>query len=820
MITKTIQKTIFATFTKPTLVLGNFPNNYHIITSIQLNETNDLYDYKTTCDFLNLYGIKKIVIITIVKNPKIFEIKINNYKGKKDTTIIEYLIPSVFFWTYSGLTKFIFFNKEKGLKEENEFQFFNDFNLDTITPYFIIYKFEDTSWFEIVSLFKFFNITISGGSTVKRHINSVIVAQLNLFLICLERENFMKKTWNSFHNVSRISHRIWYDYNLSIEEVNTCFNRWESIVKNEEERKEIIEYANKPYQINYIINLVEVRKIIDILKLIKTKLELDKAQENNEKIEENSNISNEISNENLNNNSNSNNTSNNINNSPLKNNLLGQGQKREFHTSNSFKIKRNFHTTSYVNRIDSKIKDNIKNKDKIKEKKEKKIIDYKVNDNTNLFLNEIKEILIDPNLTDRQKQWKIENSWIEIIAEELTDPQILLQKYGQKLHKYVSEATETLNLHFDRDLLKKFPFLINLGKKNIEYMLITFSLVISNIFKQKFTSLACYVGKTIVYWVYKKSLKNNLISEDLSLSEFYTNNEIKEETILKLGSKFILLYTQIPQDLFEITHERESYNRYHTSIIKINEKYLDYITNNLIIHPFKLPMVCEPNHWSEKDFGGYMSNLEMKDQIITGSFLQGHQIKKNDIFYDTINYLNKIKFKINNKLLEYIKNEGKFLIDKIPINQSLKLQKDITLKIADCFSNYKDPIYLTVIGDWRGRIYTQSFFLDYQGQDLSSALLNFYEGEKITQSGLEYLYVFGANNHNERDIKKRKYADRINWVKRNYDKIINLDEELILSAENPFTFTSFCLTMKEIHENPNTLVNIPIFLDATQMGRV
>jgi DNA-directed RNA polymerase len=76
-------------------------------------------------------------------------------------------------------------------------------------------------------------------------------------------------------------------------------------------------------------------------------------------------------------------------------------------------------------------------------------------------------------------------------------------------------------------------------------------------------------------------------------------------------------------------------------------------------------------------------------------------------------------------------------------------------------------------------------------------LLNFWEGEPLSSEGKNYLYIYGANNHNENSISKESYLDRINWVKINYEQIINLDRELILSAENKFIFTAFCLNMRE-----------------------
>jgi DNA-directed RNA polymerase len=123
-----------------------------------------------------------------------------------------------------------------------------------------------------------------------------------------------------------------------------------------------------------------------------------------------------------------------------------------------------------------------------------------------------------------------------------------------------------------------------------------------------------------------------------------------------------------------------------------------------------------------------------------------------------------------------------------------------------------------VNADWRGRIYTQSFYISYQGSDLASALINFDKGQVLNEVGKIYLYIYGANNHNENNISKCSFDNRIEWVELNYAKIISLDKDLILSAENPFLFISFCIIMRNINSNPNYLVKLPIFLDATCNG--
>lgn len=134
--------------------------------------------------------------------------------------------------------------------------------------------------------------------------------------------------------------------------------------------------------------------------------------------------------------------------------------------------------------------------------------------------------------------------------------------------------------------------------------------------------------------------------------------------------------------------------------------------------------------------------------------------------------------------MNYLLNEGKYILDEIKSKDDL--QRTITLKLAESLSS--SNFYLTVRSDWRGRLVTESFFLTYQGNDLSVALTNFFEGEALTEKGLYNFKIHGANTHNKDGLSKKSYFDRVQWVNDNYNKIINLDRELILSAENPFSF--------------------------------
>jgi hypothetical protein len=65
--------------------------------------------------------------------------------------------------------------------------------------------------------------------------------------------------------------------------------------------------------------------------------------------------------------------------------------------------------------------------------------------------------------------------------------------------------------------------------------------------------------------------------------------------------------------------------------------------------------------------------------------------------YSAINYINSIKFSFNNLLLEYLNNEGEYLLNIIKGEDELQrnsyfLQRSISLKIAETYKNI--PFYL------------------------------------------------------------------------------------------------------------------------------
>ena len=439
------------------------------------------------------------------------------------------------------------------------------------------------------------------------------------------------------------------------------------------------------------------------------------------------------------------------------------------------------------------------------------------------FLNTIEDLInnlkncenIDNHNLENRKheiQKYIESEWINIVKNSMSENKNLNSNL-KKVIKFVQESVALAN--YKRRSKRIIPVLTD-TIENLEYVLITFALIISYHKKMGYTALAQIIGNNIIYYYYKNVVKSKSKKDNIEWNEFKKINNITDRRSVLLGDYFLTCFS-----FSGIIYKEFNGEESDIAVIKFNTDYLDEIKQNLIISPSTLPMLCEPAKWGDKKYGGFLENDILKKEIYTKSPSNKHKIENKELLYNSVNYLNSIQFEINIDLLEFLGKKGNSLLyTNEEISESERLQQAITLKIAETYKNI--PIYLNTHTDWRGRLYTNSFFISYQGSDLSASLLLLYNGEVLTEQGKEYLYIYGANlfnaKINDHSINKKPFLDRINWVKDNYEKIINLDIEFIKKAESKFLFAAFCLTLKNIHDDPKYIVKLPVFLDATCSG--
>lgn len=306
---------------------------------------------------------------------------------------------------------------------------------------------------------------------------------------------------------------------------------------------------------------------------------------------------------------------------------------------------------------------------------------------------------------------------------------------------------------------------------------------------------------------------------------------------------------------------------------------------SLIFVPKRIPMICPPKpyveinspvllepsastseaHSSENKNiqvdpctpGGYLLNDEQySDDLILDNWLLASKtsILPNNILYKTVNELSNTAFKINVPVLEFILGNYKkynLLVDpdythplslkskltksEKKILESFKSKRDLEANILGLASIFKlvPNFYFPIRLDYRARLYCVTEYLNYQGTELSKALLLFSKGERVLKSdtlSINYLKVYGANCFGN-GLDKLSFEDRINWVNKNEELINNFTKEsskdgksLLEKADNKLLFIAFCFEYKNYlaslknDKEDNFITYLPIQFDASCNG--
>jgi DNA-directed RNA polymerase len=211
----------------------------------------------------------------------------------------------------------------------------------------------------------------------------------------------------------------------------------------------------------------------------------------------------------------------------------------------------------------------------------------------------------------------------------------------------------------------------------------------------------------------------NIQSDVADFHEFKEQINLTDMEIIKLGNFFLDILCRFPSDMFEKIFEEGSNDGSYQGIAKLgfNHESIEAIRSNIVIEPASLPMLIEPIKWSETVYGGNILNKDLKQDLLTVSTYHGHKTENRNNLFKAINNMSSVKFGFNNSLINYLENEGSFLLVNDEKTKSEQLQINIQLNVAQIYS--KVPFYLPLQADWRGRIYVQSFFANYQGSDLS-----------------------------------------------------------------------------------------------------
>lgn len=348
---------------------------------------------------------------------------------------------------------------------------------------------------------------------------------------------------------------------------------------------------------------------------------------------------------------------------------------------------------------------------------------------------------------------------------------------------------------------------------------------------------------------------------------------------IRAGTTLIDILIKSGADLVETKRMMDNYRRNKVSLYLVFTREVFEVLDNIKALPHTsanyLPLVCPPKDWTKFDDGGYytVKHPFMKVLPKTKRVLVKEDFTK---AYRAINKLQKTAWRVNRRVYDvvtyiYTNNlidpkspkELPRLYGELPTSETVtaediigkfnfslpegmtpeekkewakwnrrrevlsialdgemgrRLQYLMTIDVAKKMLKYERFYYAYQL-DYRSRVYPISDFFTPQSKGYTKAMLEFADGEYLTEEGMYWFRIHTANCWG---LDKEPFEDRVSWFESNRLKILvagNNPLEHIgfwSEADSPYEFLASCIAYAD--HIAGKKVHLPIQLDAVNSG--
>ena len=129
------------------------------------------------------------------------------------------------------------------------------------------------------------------------------------------------------------------------------------------------------------------------------------------------------------------------------------------------------------------------------------------------------------------------------------------------------------------------------------------------------------------------------------------------------------------------------------------------------------PMVCQPVNWTDNNNGGYISVCQ---SVILGK--HNRHDKKQAV--DALNIAQSVEWELDMQMVNYIEKPKNTCTTKQQIDGHIR-QTNSALDVYQDLVDQGNSFYFVWRFDFRGRMYTQGYFVNLQSTDYKKSILNF-----------------------------------------------------------------------------------------------
>lgn len=274
---------------------------------------------------------------------------------------------------------------------------------------------------------------------------------------------------------------------------------------------------------------------------------------------------------------------------------------------------------------------------------------------------------------------------------------------------------------------------------------------------------------------------------------------------------------------------------------------------------YHFPMLCPPRKWTGPENGGFLETkiplVRSSDPRVTSRFIrQADQTGQLESIYLSLDRIGSIGWAVNpdvlavfesamknvhgflnlpppmTRLMEELTQKcpngsSKALRKKIHEQRALRISYELMFHLARAFASSGDVMYFPQNLDFRGRVYPAVSFLSVNGEDLSRALLMFWEAKPLGKHGHDWLQYQLANLYCKGKISMK---DAKAFVKKNRENIESSAKNPMApmswwtSGESPWMSLALCTELNKIWDFLGNIweykCRIPIHQDGTCNG--
>ena len=301
---------------------------------------------------------------------------------------------------------------------------------------------------------------------------------------------------------------------------------------------------------------------------------------------------------------------------------------------------------------------------------------------------------------------------------------------------------------------------------------------------------------------------------------------------------------------------------------EIEKKIRDSSFQCSVLTPYYKAMVTPPKPYSTPFNGGFHNEYLSKQPLIkTHDYTYLHTLDNKQLsgFYDAINHLQSVAFKIDKDMFNIFKEiwDNNLRLGKFPERESLldakgkpkgiyrdpkvdeilelriKYKRDLsraysdeiarsskvlnTLVAVDLALEYLEfeRIYFAMFADTRGRLYPVGTTVTYQTDQKIKSLINFANPEVLSGQGKYWLFVHASNTWGN---DKVSFDERYKFTEEKFEEFVSYAEAPFENkewnyADKPMEFLNTCINLKRFKENgEQMLCGLPVSMDATCSG--